>query len=113
MVLRITAAAALAALAMPATSNAEVASWYECCNPKTASGYPFSAGNPHIVAHRTLPFGTKLLLTNRANGRKLCVTVRDRGPFVRGVDLDVTRAGAEQLGFKKAGKANVSVVRGC
>jgi rare lipoprotein A len=74
-------------------------SWYKCCNAHTASGTPFSRHNPHIVAHRTLPFGTRLLLRNPKNGRTLCVEVQDRGPYVKNRVFDVTEAGARRLGF--------------
>jgi rare lipoprotein A len=87
-------------------------SWYECCNPETASGYPFSASNKHIAAHPDLPFGTNILLAYK--GRELCVTVRDRGPFVGNRELDITRAGAEHLGMKNAGVVNLSAkINGC
>ncbi len=91
-----------------------VASWYECCKT-TADGTPFSAENLRIAAHRTLAFGTKLLLRReKGKGKPLCVTVRDRGPFVAGKQLDVTRAAARYLGFKEAGKATLVVtIHGC
>lgn len=94
-----------------------VTSWYQCCNDQTASGYPFKATNRTIAAHRTLPFGTKLLLAY--NGREVCSTVRDRGPFTKkngrfARDLDVTRAAAEYLGFKERGIATLQVTKhGC
>lgn len=92
-------------------------SYYNCCNPETASGFPFSAGNPHIAAHRTLKFGTKIHLAYK--GKELCVTVRDRGPFTKKNgrftrDLDVTEAAANRLGFKRSGVVNLSAkVGGC
>jgi rare lipoprotein A len=89
------------------------ASWYgvgDGCSHTTASGHPFSAKNPHIVAHKTLRFGTKLLLTNVANGRKLQATVLDRGPFVRGRVLDVTKAGRDILKFDGVGNLKIEVL---
>lgn len=51
------------------------------------------------AAHRTLPFGTKVRVTNKANGRSVVVTINDRGPFARGRIIDVTPAAAQALGF--------------
>lgn len=87
-------------------------SWYECCNPETASGYPFSPNDKKIAAHPKLAFGTKILLTYK--GRELCVTVLDRGPFVGNRQLDITRAGAIHLGMKNAGVVDLKAkINGC
>ena len=51
------------------------------------------------AAHKTLPFGTKVRVTNRKNGKTVVVTINDRGPFVRGRVIDLTPAGARALGF--------------
>ena len=59
------------------------------------------------AAHKTLPFGTQLRVTNVANGRSIIVRINDRGPFIPGRDLDLSRAGADALGF--AGVATVRV----
>ena len=60
-------------------------------------------------AHRTLPFGTRVLVTNLANARAAILTVNDRGPFVRGRILDVSTAAAGILGMLNAGVAQVRV----
>ena len=70
----------------------------------TESGHGTASGqrlNPHALtaAHRTLPFGTKVRVTNKRNGRSVVVTINDRGPFVRGRVIDLTPAGAHALGF--------------
>ena len=72
----------------------------------TASGQKL---NPRALtaAHRTLPFGTKVKVTNKHNGRSVVVTINDRGPFVRGRVIDVTPAAAQVLGF--SGLAQVSL----
>lgn len=57
------------------------------------------------AAHKTLPFGTRVRLTNPANGRAEIVTVEDRGPFIRGRVFDVSEGTAERLGFKERGLA--------
>ena len=94
-----------------------VTSWYQCCNGQTASGYRFDATNRTIAAHRSYDFGTRLLLAY--NGKTLCSTVRDRGPYTKKNgrftrDLDVTRAAAEYLGFKERGIATLQVTKhGC
>jgi rare lipoprotein A len=65
---------------------------------KTASGAPLNPG-ALTAAHRSLPFGTKVRVTNKKNGHSVVVTINDRGPFVRGRIIDVTPAGARALGF--------------
>jgi rare lipoprotein A len=73
---------------------------------KTASGQKL---NPQALtaAHRTLPFGSKVKVTNKHNGHSVVVTINDRGPFVRGRVIDVTPAAARVLGF--SGLAQVTV----
>ena len=55
------------------------------------------------AAHRALPIGTQLLLTNPRNGRTARVTIKGRGPFIRGRSLDISHAAAKQLGFGRSG----------
>ena len=62
-------------------------------------------------AHRTYPFGTHLLVTNPANNRQVIVRVNDRGPFVRGRIIDLSRAAARELGILQQGVATVIVER--
>jgi rare lipoprotein A len=64
----------------------------------TASGQKLNR-EAFTAAHRTLPFGTKVKVTNKSNGRSVVVTINDRGPFVRGRVIDVTPAAARVLGF--------------
>jgi rare lipoprotein A len=75
---------------------------------RTASGQPL---NPRALtaAHRSLPFGTKVRVSNRKNGRTVIVTINDRGPFVRGRIIDVTPAAARELGF--SGLTTVTLLR--
>jgi rare lipoprotein A len=63
----------------------------------------YRAKQPHIAAHRTLPMGTVLILTNPRNGRSARVVVGTRGPFLRNRSLDVSHTIARQLGFERAG----------
>lgn len=72
----------------------------------TAGGEKFDS-NAMTAAHRQLPMGTKLKVTNLANGKSVVVRVNDRGPFVKGRSLSVTRRAAEELGFRKQGVAKV------
>ena len=75
---------------------------------KTASGQKL---NPAALtaAHRSLPLGSKVTVTNKHNGRSVVVTINDRGPFVRGRIIDVSPAAARALGF--SGLTQVSLNR--
>lgn len=59
------------------------------------------------AAHRSLPFGTEAKVENLKNGKSVVVRINDRGPFVGGRVIDLTKAAAAVLGFVKAGTANV------
>jgi rare lipoprotein A len=74
---------------------------------KTASGIPIN-DNAMTAAHKSLPFGSKVKVTNKKNGQTVTVTIADRGPYVKGRCIDLSKAGAGALGF--AGLAPVSVV---
>jgi rare lipoprotein A len=86
------------------------ASWYgEAFNGRrTASGEIFDM-NGLTCAHRTLPFGTVLQVTNTANGRTVTVKVNDRGPFVSGRIADLSRGAASRLGMLESGTALVEL----
>jgi rare lipoprotein A len=77
---------------------------------RTASGQRL---NPKALtaAHRTLPFGTKVHVTNKKNGRSVVVTINDRGPFIRGRVIDLTPAGARALGFSGLTKVALEIER--
>jgi rare lipoprotein A (peptidoglycan hydrolase) len=77
------------------------ASWYQR-GRMTASGERFRP-NELSVAHRTYPFGTMLRMTNPVTGVSVVARVNDRGPFVKGRSLDVSRAAAERLGMIRRG----------
>ena len=103
--------ALLATLLLCATlphAHAETASWYGYeSGPRTANGERF---NPHAMtaAHRTLPFGTRVRVCHRG-----CVVVRinDRGPFVRGRDIDLSQAAARAIGLGGVGNVSMEVLR--
>jgi rare lipoprotein A len=65
--------------------------------------------NAMTAASRDLPMGTRVKITNVANKRSVVVTVTDRGPFVQGREISVTRRAAQRLGFVRAGLAQVSI----
>ena len=94
----------------PPTAEVGVASFYarEHHHRRTAQGGRF---DPHelTAAHRTLPFGTRVRVTNLDNGRRVVVTITDRGPFRRGRILDVSKRAARELGFVRAGTARVRI----
>jgi len=75
---------------------------------RTASGERF---DPHALtaAHRQLPFGTLVLVTNLDNGRKVSVRINDRGPHTRGRLIDLSHEAADQLGMLGSGTARVRV----
>ncbi|MEE9101430.1 MULTISPECIES: septal ring lytic transglycosylase RlpA family protein [Pseudomonas] len=73
---------------------------------RTASGERFNL-NALTAAHRTLPFGTQVKVTNLDNGRSVVVRINDRGPFRRGRIIDLSRAAAEQLNMLRSGTAPV------
>lgn len=76
----------------------------------TASGERFDQ-NGFTAASRTLPFGTRLHVTNPATGRSVIVRINDRGPFVRGRDLDLAKGAAEALGMIEQGTAQLRIVQ--
>ena len=85
-----------------------MASVYSYRGSKTASGGASRPGGL-TAAHRSLPFGSKVRVTNHRNGRSVTVQINDRGPFIRGRVIDVTPAAAQALGFN--GLAPVSLER--
>ena len=100
------ASALIACIGLPMAASAQsgIASVYGY--GRTASGERVSPG-ALTAAHRTLPFGTMVRVTNRNSGRSVVVRINDRGPFVHGRIIDLTPAAARALGF--SGLANVEV----
>ena len=87
-----------------------VASYYGAKHhgKRTASGEPFNQ-NALTAAHRQLPFGTRVKVTNLKNDKSCVVRINDRGPHTRGRLIDVSREAAEQLGMLGSGTARVRV----
>lgn len=76
----------------------------------TASGVRFNP-NAMTAAHKTLPFGTKVLVTNKRNGKSVVVTINDRGPFIKGRIIDLSKAAAAKIGMLGSGVAPVTVTK--
>ena len=89
-----------------------IASVYSIGDPsqrgtKTASGIPLD-DKAMTAAHKSLKFGSKVRVTNNSNGRSVTVMITDRGPYVKGRCIDLTKAAAAALGFTTLASVNVS-----
>ena len=86
----------------------------DCCSPAAVAGRPTASGTPYrpgklTAAHNTLPFGTKIKVTNTRTGRSVKVTVNDRGPHVKGRIVDLSKKAAHRIGLVDAGVAPVQL----
>ena len=99
-------------LSPAAASDVGTASFYgrDHAGKRTASGMRF---NPEAMtaAHRKLPFGSRLRVTNLRNGRTVVVSISDRGPFTRNRIIDLSLGAARELDFVRAGTARVKLDR--
>jgi rare lipoprotein A len=95
---------------VPGATETGEASWYgaEHHGRSTASGEPFDM-NALTAAHRTLPFGTRVVVTNLTNDRRVAVRINDRGPWIRGRVIDLSYAAARGLGSVSAGVVPVRI----
>lgn len=87
------------------SSEYGIASWYSIktnFGTETASGRPLN-NEAYTAAHKTLPMGSKVRVTNMNNGRSEILTISDRGPYVKGRIIDVTVGSAKRLGFYSDG----------
>ena len=84
------------------------ASWYSLPANTTANGERMNP-NELTAAHRSLPFGTRVLVENLTNGRSVVVRINDRGPFIGGRIIDLSKAAAASIGMLNAGTAQVRV----
>lgn len=100
----IAVAACVVAVPVAASAQSGVASIYS--GGLTANG-EHAAASGLTAAHRTLPFGTRVRVTNQSTGRSVVVRINDRGPFVRGRVIDLTPAAARAIGF--SGLAHVTL----
>lgn len=87
------------------------ASWYgsRWNNRKTASGKLFNS-RKFTAAHKTLPLGTKVLVKSIDTGKQVIVTINDRGPYVKGRIIDLSKASAYKLGIIKKGVSKVVIL---
>ena len=81
------------------------ASWYTTSGKRTASGLR----HRYSVAHRWLPFGSQLRVTNISNGRQIIAVVNDRGPFIKNRLIDVSKSVADFLGFTHKGITTLKI----
>jgi rare lipoprotein A len=86
-----------------------IASVYAYAGSRTASG---ETARPRglTAAHRTLPFGTKVMVINNRNGRSVVVRINDRGPFIKGRVIDLTPSAAQVLGFSGLAPVTLGVI---
>lgn len=107
-------ATALVSLAGVTVANAQCgkASWYGpgFHGRSTASGERFNQSNM-TAAHKYLPFGTRLRVTNKRNGKSVVVRINDRGPYVGGRLLDLSKGAASQIGMVRSGSASVCIAK--
>ena len=75
---------------------------------QTANGEKFRQSKK-TAAHKTLPFGTKVTVKNLSNGRRVKVRINDRGPFVKGRIIDLSKKAAKKIGMVDAGVADVEI----
>jgi rare lipoprotein A (peptidoglycan hydrolase) len=94
----------------PETTQVGTASWYGpgFHGHETASGETFDQ-HALTAAHRTLPLGTEAKVTNLETGQSVQVTINDRGPYVQGRQLDLSKAAATQIGLTTQGLAKVKI----
>jgi len=99
----------ISTIAMPVIASAQtgIASIYS--GGRTANGEHARASGL-TAAHRTLPFGTMVRVTNQRSGRSVVVRINDRGPFIRGRVIDVMPAAAHVLGFSGLAPVTLAVV---
>jgi rare lipoprotein A len=81
------------------------ASFYKS-GKRTANGEHFNP-NGLTAAHRSLPFGTKVLVTNLKNGKSVIVRINDRGPFIKGRVMDLSLGAARVVGLNRSGVAKI------
>jgi len=86
------------------------ASWYSLPGNRTANGDRMNP-NAMTAAHKTLPFGSVVRVVDQKSGKSIQVTINDRGPFVRGRIIDLSKAAATKLGIRNAGTGKVCIER--
>ena len=108
-VLALGSIAAISAFSGTAEAAGGNASWYGSGH-RTANGERFNP-NGMTAAHRSLPFGTRVLVQNKHTGRSVVVRINDRGPFVRGRVIDLARGSARAIGMTGTSYVSLQVLR--
>lgn len=110
LALSLLAADVFASAALSVYKSSAVASYYadKYHGRKTSNGEVFNMYDL-TAAHKTLPFNTKVKVTNLSNGKSVIVRINDRGPFVKGREIDLSKAAAVKIGMIKSGTAKVSL----
>ncbi len=109
MAITFAAGAVLVASNIAASAQCGRASWY-ALHSRTASGERMNPSDM-TAAHRSLPFGTKVRVTNNRNGKSVIVRINDRGPFIRGRIIDLSKGAAQRIGMVSSGHAAVCMIR--
>lgn len=85
-----------------------IASWYSLPGQRTANGERMNP-NAMTAAHKTLPFGSVVKVTNLDNGKAVHVRINDRGPYIKGRVIDLSKAAAKAIGMLPRGTAHVLI----
>ncbi|MFE1598685.1 septal ring lytic transglycosylase RlpA family protein [Methylobacterium sp. ID0610] len=93
----------------PASAQSGAASWYGpgFQGRRTANGERFNT-HAYTAAHRSLPFGSRVRVTNTTNGRSVVVRINDRGPYVGGRVIDLSQASARAIGIQGVSRVRLS-----
>lgn len=110
LILGVLAGDVFASAALSVYKSSAVASYYadKYHGRKTSNGEVFNMYDL-TAAHKSLPFNTKVKVTNLSNGKSVVVRINDRGPFVKGREIDLSKAAAVKIGMIKSGTAKVSL----
>lgn len=103
--------ALLLASAPASSAESGIASVYAYAGGRTASGER-AAPQGLTAAHKSLPFGTQVRVTNKRNGRSVTVRINDRGPFIKGRVIDLSPAAAHAIGFSGLAPVKLEVTPG-
>ena len=110
--MRMALLALCALMCLEGAAQAEIATYYgkEFGGHRTASGERFNPG-AMTAAHRSFRFGTRVRVTNSRNGRSVIVRINDRGPFVKGVAIDLSSGAARAIGMGSTAHVHLDVIR--
>jgi rare lipoprotein A len=95
---------------MAGNNQCGAASWYSLPGQRTASGERMNP-NAMTAAHKTLPMGSVVKVVNQRTGKSVRVTINDRGPYIKGRIIDLSKAAGRQLGIIPAGTGKVCITK--